>query len=107
MNTTVKTAWIIVLSGVLLFAIVGPLMARPVWMRGTVTRAPWVDSDGRVEIDHQTYTLVLEDDTFERHFLDSSKTCQAEKFPIAQLLEGKKVVFRTEDRRIYVIYLAE
>jgi hypothetical protein len=107
MNPHIKKLFVFALAGLLLFAFSGPVFARALWFKGTVTRAPWVDTHNRVEIDNKTYTLMLKEDKFERHYLDSNGRWHGEKLPIPYLRVGQNVIMKAEDRRIYELYVEE
>ena len=101
MNTTVKTAWIIVLSGVLLFAIAGPLMARPVWVEGTVTKAPWFDDYRHIGIDDVNYTFLPKYVKIQRLFKLPSGAWMHETVDLRSIGVGEKVLFKTEAQMIF------
>jgi len=107
MRTTKQTPFVLVLAGLLFFAFSAPLFAKALWYKGMVTRAPWTDAASWVEIDQKTYSLMLEDDKFERHYLDSNGRWHGEKWPISSLRVGHWVTFKAEDRRIFEIYVEE
>ena len=107
MNINKKTLFVLVLAGLLCFAFTAPLFARALWYMGTVTREPWIDAFSRVEIDKKTYTLMLKDEKFERHYRDSNGRWHGEKWPISSLQVGQKVVFKADDRRIHELYVEQ
>jgi hypothetical protein len=108
MNVNKKTFFVIPLATLLLLALPCQLFARGLWYYGgTVTRAPWVDTHDRVEIDDKTYTLRLKDSKFERHYRDSSGMWRAERWPISSLRVGEKVIMKAEERRIIELFVEE
>lgn len=107
MNSCTKKLLVIAIAGLLLFAFSGPLFARAVWMKGTVTKTPWVDTATRIEIDKNIYTLMLKDDKYERHYLDQSQTWHMEKWPITSLRVGQEVLIKADGRKIYELYVEE
>ena len=102
-----KTLFVLVLASLLFFVFSAPLFARALWYKGMVTRAPWTDAASWVEIDKKTYTLMLKDDKFERHYLDSNGRWRGEEWPISSLRAGQRVIFKAEDRRVFELYVEE
>jgi hypothetical protein len=107
MTINKKTLFVLVLAGSLFLAFSAPLFAGGLWYNGMVTKAPWTDAASWVQIDQKTYTLMLKDDKFERHYQDSNGRWHGELWPIASLRVGQRVIFKAEDRRIYELYVEE
>jgi hypothetical protein len=102
-----KTLFVFVLAGLLFFSLSAPLFAKGLWYKGMVTKAPWTDAASRVEIDPKTYTLLLKDANFERHYQDGNRRWHGELWPISSLRVGQQVIFKAEDRRIFELYVEE
>ena len=107
MNIKKKTLFVLLLAGLLFFAFSAPLFAKALWYEGIVTREPWMDAFSRVEIDKKTYTLMLKDDKFERHYQDSNGRWHGEEWSISNLRVGQRIIFKAEGRRIYELYVEE
>ena len=107
MNTTFKTARIIVLSGLLLFALAGPLMAGPVWMEGTVTKAPWTDKYRHIGINDVTYTFVPKYAKIERLYKMPSGAWNYANIDLQRIGVGERVWIRAEGPKIYQLIVKD
>ena len=101
MKKNTKRRLIISLTGLLLFAFSGTLLAATVWESGRVTKSPWVERHRHIEVNGAKYTFMPQDIKMERLYKDAAGNWHKENVSFRDIRVGDKVWMRIQGHRIY------
>jgi len=102
-----KRLLIIPLTGLLLFAFSGPLLAIPgtVWESGRVTKSTWVETHRHIEVNGVKYTFMPQEIKMERFYKDAAGQWHQRDVSFRDIRIGDKVWMRIQGHRIYEMRL--
>lgn len=91
--------------GVALLILPVILSANPVWMEGTVTKAPWQKDDRYyLEVNKETYMLIPDRDVLvTKRYKTYNDIWQSEKISLFQVREGARIMMMEEGLIVYRI----
>ena len=101
MKQNTKRRLIIPLTGLLLLAFSGTLLAQTVWESGTVTKSPWMETFRHVEVNGVKYTFMPQDIQMKRYYRTPSGEWIEKNVSFSDIRVGDKVWMRIQGHRIY------
>jgi len=103
MSSRTRIYFFIVLIGLLLFAFSGLADAREIWIKGTVTKAPWTDRHQYIKVDDIEYTFMPK--VLEVRLPHRSDYARPHKKGdgLSFIRENQQVWIKVQGRRIYEI----
>jgi hypothetical protein len=112
MSTKTKNVLTFGLMIILLTSFTGITFARnqgPVWQKGTVTKASWVEGKHRyIEVDGDTYTFLPDDRVrIARQYKAPGDQWVFEKLPLDKVYPGTEVLIRVRGMEIHELTVEE
>jgi len=112
MSATIKKVLTLTLITLLLVSfseMASAKKTRPVWHKGTVTKAAWAEGKAKcIEVDNDQYTFQpLERVQITRQYKAPNGQWVSEKLPLEKLYTGTKVLIRVVGLEIYQLIVEE